>query len=355
MGGFTRDEAAIIRQKLRHWYRNNARDLPWRRTHDPYAILVSEFMLQQTTVAAVLPFFQRWMTRFPTVFDLARADEQTVLRYWQGLGYYSRARNLLLAARSIVSEYRGRFPTSPRELQALPGVGPYTAGAVAAFAFDLPCVVLDANIIRVLARLTNCTKPINTSACQQHLETVARSLLPTRDGRLHTSALMELGALICTARHPRCLMCPLRQHCAAVNPEQIPVKSNRKMSTEIVRAALLHLVSGGITLQLSEGPHWRGMWTLPLLDSEPKNRNLLHEEFYTVTRYRVTLRVFEGADQDLSKLKNCRTVNLDELENLPLAVPHRRAINRMISLERCGPFFPRSEQSHALMTVGTSI
>ncbi len=342
---FTREEAAIIRQKLRKWYRANARDLPWRQTNDPYAILVSEFMLQQTTVSVVIPYYMRWMERFPNVFELARAEEQVVLRYWQGLGYYSRAKNLLRAARHLVVNSRGRFPTSPRELMGLPGVGPYTAGAVAAFAFDLPCVVLDTNIIRVLARLTNYTQPVDTATGRAYLEAAARSLLPTRDGGLHNSSLMELGALVCTVRNPQCLMCPLRSHCNAADPEAIPAKSARKPVGVVTKHAFFFVSSGSVLLQLSKGPHWRDMWTLPLTPQAPREREPLLEEHYTVTRFKSILCVYEATAQDVEYLSDARFFDLEELEHIPMPMPHRRVLNRLLSLESCGPFVPKKTTS----------
>jgi A/G-specific adenine glycosylase len=333
---FSKQEAAILRQTLRQWYKSNARDLPWRRTHDPYAILVSEYMLQQTTVAAALPYYQRWMERFPNIFELARASEETVLRYWQGLGYYSRAKNLLRTAQYLVNRYRGRFPSSPKELEQLPGIGPYTAGAVAAFAFDLPCIVLDSNIIRVLARLTNYAQPIDTKDGREHLQNVARSLLPLRDGRIHNSSLMELGATVCTARSPQCLMCPIKKHCRAQNPLLIPAKTPRPPSENRIRRAAFHAVAGKILLQQSSGPHWRGLWTLPHLEKATSDARLITEEKYTVTRFNITLQVYQVTEECLQALQNrCKYIPLEKLPETPLPSPHRRVISHLLTVEHC--------------------
>ena len=333
---FSKEEAAVLRQNLRLWYRTHARDLPWRRTHDPYAILVSEFMLQQTTVSAVIPYYQRWMERFPNIFELVSASEQEVLQLWQGLGYYGRAKNLLKTAQYLVKNCRGRFPSAPRELELLPGIGPYTAGAVAAFAFDLPCVVLDANITRVLARLTNFSDPVDSKSGREHIYSLARSLLPKRDGRIHNSSLMELGATVCTARAPKCLLCPVKNQCRAKDPIQIPQKSARLQSETRIRKAVFHTSAGCILLEQSAGPHWKGLWTLPHSDSLPENARLIARENYTVTRFQTQLHVYQVPEQRIADIGQCCVyVPIEKLAETPLPSPHRRVISRLLSLEHC--------------------
>ncbi|TSA31110.1 MAG: A/G-specific adenine glycosylase, partial [Verrucomicrobiaceae bacterium] len=248
---------------LRAWFRKRGRDLPWRRRCDPYAVLVSEFMLQQTTVAAVIPYFERWMKAFPDVQTLARADEQEVLSHWQGLGYYSRGRNLLLAARESMERFEGAIPRDVPSTRKLPGVGPYTAAAVAAFAFDECLPVLDANIIRVVARLADFKKPVTTAAGKLFLEKSARNLLPESGGRIHTSALMDLGATVCKAGDPDCSACPVRRFCKAERPEKIPVKPPRKMVIHERDVRGFATKGQSVYLTLSPGPRWRGLWLLP--------------------------------------------------------------------------------------------
>src|SRR5262245_10963351 len=208
-----------IRRKLWRWFKRHGRDLPWRRTDDPYAILVSEFMLQQTTVSAVIPYFERWMTRFPDFASLARSAEEDVLALWQCRGYYGRVDNLRQVAVTLVEQNRSKVPDSVAELRNLPGVGDYTAAAVASFAFDAVEPLIDGNIARVLARLRNWREPIDDAAGRAFLFQTARDLLPKSGGRLHNSALMELGALVCVARNPKCRCCPLRRECAAETPD----------------------------------------------------------------------------------------------------------------------------------------
>ena len=227
--------------------------MPWRQTRDPYAVMVSEFMLQQTTVTAVIPYFQRWMARFPTLEALARAAERDVLGLWQGLGYYSRARNLHQAAKAMMEGGKGKVPRSVEALRRLPGVGEYTAAAIASFAFDAAEPVIDANIARVLARLWNWPNPVDNAAGRTFLRDVARRLLPGKSGRLHNSALMDLGALICVAQNPRCRECPIRDDCSAQQPGWLPVKRPRKGIEEISEERAFVFEQGKLWLEPSQG------------------------------------------------------------------------------------------------------
>ena len=253
------DAEEKIRRNLLCWFERHGRDLPWRWTRDPYAVMVSEFMLQQTTVAVVIPYFERWMARFPTLEDLARAPEEDVLALWQGLGYYSRARNLHRAAIAMMEGAGGKFPRSVEALRRLPGVGEYTAAAIGSFAFDAAEPVIDANIARVLARLRNWRKPVDDGAGRAFLREMARRFLPEKGGRLHNSALMELGALICVARIPRCHECPIRDDCSAQQPELLPVKRSRKSVEGISDARAFVFEQGKLWLEPSKGPLARSL------------------------------------------------------------------------------------------------
>jgi len=311
-----------IRRKLYRWFERHGRDLPWRRTHDPYAIMVSEFMLQQTTVAAVIPYFERWMARFPTFEALAHAAEEDVLALWQGLGYYSRARNLRRAAISVVEEGRGEAPSSAPALRCLPGVGDYTAAAIASFAFDVVEPVIDANIARLLARLRNWQKPVDDAAGRAFLINAARELLPESGGCLHNSALMELGALICVARNPRCYECPIRRDCAAERPEQLPVRKPRRDAERISETRAFVFEQGKLWLERSPGPRWRGLWLLPQAASAKLRAD--HVEIYVITRFRVTMRVFVES----RKSPELTGYVPDGLP--PMPSPHRRAVAAML-------------------------
>jgi A/G-specific adenine glycosylase len=199
-----------LQRRLIAWYQQHGRDLPWRRTRDPYAILVSEVMLQQTQVHRALLYYDKFICRYPTLEDLAKADEMEVRETWEGLGYYTRVRNLQRATQKIVTEHKGRFPKQHEELTALPGIGPYTAGAVMSFAFHRDAAILDTNAARVLTRFFALSPEQQT---QSFLWVVARRVTPLGQAHLFNQAIMDIGATICVARTPRCTVCPLRPVC----------------------------------------------------------------------------------------------------------------------------------------------
>ncbi len=208
-------QAGQIARLLLKWYDQNARRLPWRDQPTPYRVWVSEIMLQQTRVETVVPYFNRWMERFPTLESVAQASEQAVLQLWEGLGYYSRARNLHKAALVVMQKYAGQIPSDPAELEKLPGIGRYTAGALASIAFGQAAPALDGNIRRVLARVFNVSLPIQSKEGQQRLWELARQELPPQRAGDYNQALMDLGSAICTPRAPACLICPIVSECAA--------------------------------------------------------------------------------------------------------------------------------------------
>lgn len=309
-----------FRRSLHGWFKKCGRDLPWRRDRDPYAVLVSEFMLQQTTVAAVVPFYARWMRRFPDIASLAGANEEEVLGFWQGLGYYSRARNLRQAAREIVVRHGGAVPAQLAELIRLPGVGPYTASAVAAFAFDEPVVVLDANIIRAVARLFDYRKPVTAAAGKRFIGQSARSLLPRSGGWLHASALMELGALVCKPGKPDCPSCPVRRFCSAVAPEKIPLKLPRKAPVNERDPRAFAFAGGRVFLVRSDGPRWKGLWLLPQANPDAR---ILFELPYVVTRHRIRMEVSRARPR-------AGWQAFDPGQLPPMPTPHRRALEILL-------------------------
>jgi A/G-specific adenine glycosylase len=316
------DREQKIRRKLRLWFERYGRDLPWRRTRDPYAILVSEFMLQQTTVAAVIPYFERWLTRFPTLDSLAQSTEEEALALWQGLGYYQRARSLRQLAIILAAQGAGKIPHSLSELRRLPGVGDYTAAAVASFAFDAVEPLVDANIARVLARLRNWQKPIDDAAGRMFVLKAAKDLLPKSAGRLHNSALMELGALVCVARNPKCRSCPLYRECAAEEPERLPIKKSRRSIEHLTEARAFIFERGKVWLERATGPRWRGMRVLPL--TTQARRHADHIERYLITRFHVTMRTFVEA----RKRRNLEGHAPEHLPPMPSA--HRRTVAAML-------------------------
>lgn len=220
-----------IQRNLLKWFRDNARDLPWRKNRTPYAVWVSEIMLQQTQVATVIPYFDRFMKRFPTVEKLARAKQDTVLKHWEGLGYYTRGRNLHKAAKLIVSDYGGQLPDTVEELQKIPGIGRYTAGAIASIAFNRPAPILDGNVIRVLCRLFCIDGNPKDDATKNQLWQLAEKLVHTKHPGDFNEAMMELGATVCTPQNPACLICPLQKQCSAMKTgrqHELPVRQKQK-------------------------------------------------------------------------------------------------------------------------------
>jgi A/G-specific adenine glycosylase len=261
-----------IRRALLGWYRRNRRDLPWRRSRDPYAIWLSEVMLQQTQVATVIPYYERFLERFPNIESLAQASEDEVLSMWSGLGYYRRARGLRDGAQAVMERHAGRLPRDPVALRALPGIGRYTAGAVASMAFDLPEPIVDGNVRRVLSRwLALAGSGLRRTSEERPLWELAQELVQgTAPGDLNQS-LMELGATICTPRKPDCPACPVRRHCAAVvdgDPERYP--RARPVSTPIsLHVAVAWIVRGARVLLTRRQPEsvLRGAWDLPAFRS----------------------------------------------------------------------------------------
>ncbi len=256
-----------VRNLLLEWYRANQREMPWRNTRDPYAIWISEAMLQQTRVETVIPYWERFLARFPDVHALATADSDDVLGAWAGLGYYSRARNLQAAARQIDEVHGGRLPDDAETLQTLPGIGRYTAGAIASIAFDRPEPVLDGNVKRVLARLLGIREDIGQPAVVERLWKEAGAIVQgPRPGDLN-QALMELGATLCTPRAPRCGSCPVSQSCdawAQGDAESLPIKARKKAARKIEAVAAL-ILRGGKALAVRRPSRGLlgGLWDLP--------------------------------------------------------------------------------------------
>ena len=312
-----------FRRALGAWFRAHGRDLPWRRTRDPYAILVSEMMLQQTQVATVIPYFERWLARFPTIAALAAATEADVLAVWQGLGYYARARNLYRAAQAVLQSHGGVMPGEPESLRTLPGIGRYTAGAIAAFAHDRAVPAVDANIARVLARLFDIRVPIDAEEGQSAVWDAAALLLPKSGGCAHTSSLMELGALICVPRQPRCAACPVRGYCGAANPSELPFKRPRRATVAMLEECAWIVSKSGVLLEQQAGARWKGLWKLPRLAHSPKDEPLW-EGVYPFTHHRVTLRVYLQ-DAPNQGEANRQWFAGDRLGEVPLAAAHRRA------------------------------
>jgi A/G-specific adenine glycosylase len=311
-----------IRRRLISWYGESGRDLPWRLAPDPYRILVSEMMLVQTTVAAVIPYFERFLKKFPNVNALAAAEEVEVLKAWEGLGYYRRARQLQAAARMIVEVHGGEMPCDAAALRNLPGVGRYVAGAILSFAFNLPVPILEANSQRVLARLVAWPGDLKASSSQTRLWEAAGRLVPVEGSSAFNQALMDLGALVCTSRQPRCLGCPLVSRCAARASglqDALPVVTPKPPPLAVKEACALVMHQGQVLVLQRDGDGlWANFWEFPTINIEGANpagrRRGSHVDLckgvehltgiqsrigteikkltYTVTNHRVDLRVY---------------------------------------------------------------
>lgn len=365
--GQGRRQSRIVRRLLA-WFDKNARDLPWRRTRDPYAIWVSEIMLQQTQVKTVLPYWERWMRALPSLKALARAQPERVLKLWEGLGYYHRGRNMQKAAQIVVARYDGKFPDKFEDVLALPGVGRYTAGAICSIAFNQPKPILDGNVIRVLTRLFGIGKNPHERLTNEKLwhlagRLVAQASVAEQRHRspfnrhpgacsLLNQALMELGALVCTPREPRCRLCPLRSLCVAYDRNSVdalpnlgrrPVQTARRFVAFVVEKRGRFLVRrrpGGVV-----NAH---LWEFPNVEL-PKDNSHLQDAArsalkmkpvsftplcaikHSITRFRITLEVFrvESRIHPTQDGQNGRWLALREMQSLAFASAHRKILRRL--------------------------
>jgi A/G-specific adenine glycosylase len=358
---FTSADKQRLRRRLLAWYADHARDLPWRRSRDPYRVWVSEVMLQQTTVAAVRPYFERFVAAFPDVYGLASADEGQVLRLWEGLGYYRRARQLHAAARIVVAEHSGRFPRDLAKLQELPGIGRYTAGAIASIAFDVRAPILEANTLRLLSRLIAYREDPLKAPGQRVLWQFAEEILPRREVARFNQALMELGSLVCTPVEPKCNECPLVELCGARvagMQHTIPRAKVKQQFTALHEAAIVIRKHGRILMrQCGEGERWTGLWDFPRFALEADEPLLARDELaakirsstgvdchvglllttlrHGVTRYRIRLDCF-AADYISGRLKSVeqpvlRWLPIAKLSELPLSTTGRRIAGLAVS------------------------
>ncbi len=263
-----------ISQEIINWYKENKRDLPWRRTKDPYKIWISEIILQQTRVEQGLNYYLRFVERFPNVETLAKAEEDDVLKYWQGLGYYSRARNLHFSAKHITKELNGWFPETFAELKKLKGVGDYTAAAIASFAYNEHVSLVDGNVYRVLSRLFAEDTPIDTSGGKKMFFELAKELLVSQEAQIFNQAIMEFGALQCKPVNPACNECPIQSKCLAFAKNKVdsfPVKSKKTKVRKRYFSYLYITSKDGIYLQKrTNNDIWKGLFEFPLIETESK-------------------------------------------------------------------------------------
>jgi len=348
-----------FRRQLLQWYARHRRELPWRlprgarkgKKLNPYHVLVSEAMLQQTQVATVIPYFARFIERFPTVQSLAQADGQDVLRLWQGLGYYSRARNLQAAARAIIDNHEGEIPMRAQQLRSLPGVGRYTAGAVASIAFDQPAAIVDGNVARVLARIDCIDRDLAESDVRKRLWTRAEELVQGRHPGDFNSAMMELGATVCTPKAPKCLLCPVATHCEALAAglqEKLPRPKKRAPQLLLTRDVLCITHAGRWLIEQRPAKgRWASMWQFLTLEARGKSptASILRDQLgivvgkprsigtvtHALTHRRYRFNVYR-CDVKAPNAGNRVWVELDELHQYPLPRPHLKVAEILASL-----------------------
>ena len=318
-----------FRRSLLRWFRRHGRDLPWRRTRDPYAIFVSEFMLQQTQVATVIPYYNKWLRRFPDFASVARASQNEVLHGWQGLGYYNRARNLHAASKIVQDRHRGIFPSDIAGIRKLPGVGRYTANAVATFAFRLPVPIVETNTARLLARLFDIHAPIDSAIGREKLWKSAAQLVPRRKAARFNSALVDLGALVCLPDKPKCNVCPVKKFCGAKNPEALPTKKSKSRTMRLTERHALVVSNGRILLEQSSA-RWRGMWILPRLETRASGKALYRSTF-PFTHHRIALILYRRIRPQRIAPKQRWFKTID---HIAMPSPHRRAAQAFLSAKQ---------------------
>ncbi|WP_176555783.1 A/G-specific adenine glycosylase [Virgibacillus ndiopensis] len=337
-----------FQQELLNWYYTNKRDLPWRKDQDPYKIWVSEIMLQQTKVDTVIPYFHRFITKFPTLHDLAEADQQDVLKAWEGLGYYSRARNLQNAVREVVATYGGEVPSTPKELGALKGVGPYTKGAILSIAYNQPEPAVDGNVMRVLARILKIEEDIAKPSAKKLFENYVHGLISHEDPSSFNQGIMELGALVCTPQTPMCMFCPVQQHCQAFAEgieKELPIKSKAKKQKTIPYVALLikNDKNQYVIEKRSENGLLANLWQFPMVPIDEIGFDHLENWLFNEYGVKIALGSQKGKLKHVfshliwqleiyqAKTTQCQTtderlkfVEREELESYPFPVSHQK-------------------------------
>ena len=352
-------EIAAFQQRLLNWFAIHQRPLPWRKAYDPYHIWISEIMGQQTQMERVAVYFTRWIALFPNITAVANASEQAILKAWEGLGYYSRARNIQHAARQILATGNGAIPANYQQLLALPGIGPYTAAAILSIAFNQPYPLLDANVERLFARLADIDSPLKQSTTKKRLAEMAASLLHRENPRSFNQGLMELGALICTPKKPACTICPVQDHCQALRADTVdlrPLPAARLQRIDIVMAC--GIIRRGPLFFIQQrllDDIWGGLWEFPggrLQEEESPAQAAAREideetgwrvtgltPFTTVvhhfTRYRVTLHGFfctppnPLTEPELTAASQYAWVSLAQLSDFPFPAGHRQLVKAL--------------------------
>jgi len=344
-----------VSKKLLRWYQKNRRDLPWRQTKDPYKIWISEIMLQQTQVNTVIPYYLNWIKVFPNIKSLAKSSEQKVLKQWEGLGYYSRARNIHFSSKEIIKNFKGKFPKTFSEIVTLKGIGRYTGGAIGSIAYDLPTAIVDGNVERILSRIFWIKGSIKSKPNQEKLWKLAQQLVPSKKAGDFNQAMMELGATVCSPISPACDLCPVNKICEAKvkgKAESLPVLPVSKI-TKRFRTALIVKSGNKILVQKRVDQRLlKGLWELPgfELKSEkcsPKRiLGYLGKEFglevgevklkvktrYGITRYQVNLQVWEcetTSTEDLPPTTSRKWLTMPQISKLPFVGHQKKVLIRI--------------------------
>nr|WP_309101624.1 A/G-specific adenine glycosylase [Fredinandcohnia onubensis] len=347
-----------FQKDLIEWFEKEQRDLPWRQDQDPYKVWVSEIMLQQTRVDTVIPYFENFVSKFPTIEDLAEAKEEKVLKAWEGLGYYSRVRNLHAAVKEVAQEYDGKVPNTVEEISSLKGVGPYTTGAILSIAYGIPEPAVDGNVMRVLSRILSVWDDIAKPKTRQLFEDIVREIISKDNPSAFNQALMELGALICVPGKPACLLCPVREHCRAFAEgvqKELPVKSKKKAPTAVSMAAVVLINEDGKFLihKRPEKGLLANLWEFPnnetILDVQSPKEQLgafltneyqvkakIGQAFTTIQHvfshliWNIT--VFEGKiEGTINETDNLKLVSLMEMEEYTFPVSHQKILKSYLT------------------------
>lgn len=341
-----------IPKKLLHWYQKSSRDLPWRKDKDPYKIWVSEIMLQQTRVETVIPYFKNFIHQFPTIQALANATEEKVLKAWEGLGYYSRARHLHSAAKEVMEHHQGKIPSDPEKLSRLKGIGPYTQGAILSIAFNIKWPAIDGNVFRVLSRVFAVSDDITQSSSRKTFEDLARRLIPEESPGDFNQALMELGATICKPTSPTCLLCPIREDCQAFHQgkqAEFPVKRKGRPPKKISVVFLWITDQKRVLLEKrKEEGLLAGMWALPTIELvNPSGMDTKIDEYLTENSIRYTkytyldqlehifthrhwhIHLYAVHTEPIEVQDPFSWVSFSKLSTVPMANVYRKAVRRI--------------------------
>lgn len=331
----------ISHQNLKHWFEGEKRIFPWRKNPSPYAVWISEVMLQQTRATVVIPYFERWMERFPTIDALASASIEEVIKLWEGLGYYSRAKSLHEGARFVLTEFGGKLPQDPNSLSQIKGIGPYTVGAILSFAFHQKAVAVDGNVLRVFSRLCNFQEEIDKPNAQKYLRKKVEEFLPDEESWVAMEGLIELGASLC-GKIPKCSQCPLQEDCKAHligDPKLLPKRKPRLKPTYLYRETLLIHHDGEFLIEKREGKGvMSGLYEFPYFEKGeswasfyPKPlqvRETLTEITHTFTRYRAHLTPI--LCEATEKIGGYTWASLKKMEKLPFSSGHKKIVQVLL-------------------------